>query len=403
MTVFRPESLEHIKDAVAWAADNSTPLEITGSGTKRAVGRTMQTEASLDLSGLAGITLYEPEELVLSAWAGTLRSEAEAALKKNAQQFAFEPPDLSRLLGTEHAGTLAGMTAANLAGPRRIKAGAARDHFLGFHGVSGRGEIFRSGGRVVKNVTGYDLSKVLAGSWGTLAVMSSVTYKVLPAPETQKTVVVAGLDDATATSAMAAAMKSSCEVSGAAHLPAGVASCSAVADISAIGNSATVLRLEGIAPSVEFRKDKLIRILSGFGESAVLEAVPSSDLWTEIRDVHYLASSPDLLVWRISVPPMDGQKVLAAIGQATEVTAFYDWAGGLIWAAVPVSEHGSAEIIRGSAAMTSGHATLIRAPAGLRAALPVFQPQPASLAALSARLKQAFDPKGILNPGRMYP
>ena len=216
---FKPQNTDQLKDAVAWAASEKAPLDVSGTGTKSAIGRIMQTEASIDLSDMTGITLYEPDELVLSAMAGTLISDIETALADNNQQMAFEPPDFSALLGTSHAGTVGGMIATNLAGPRRLKAGAARDHFLGFTGVSGRGDIFQSGGRVVKNVTGYDLPKVLAGSWGTLGIMSDITIKVLPAAATQATLAVTGLDLNRSADAMSAAMQSSCEVSAAAHLP----------------------------------------------------------------------------------------------------------------------------------------------------------------------------------------
>ena len=208
-----------VEAAVQWALAQKKSLEIVGHGTKRALGRPAQVDATLDLSGLTGVTLYEPEELVLSARAGTPLAEIEDLLAAKAQQLAFEPMDYGPLLGGQpRQATIGGVLAANLSGPRRIKAGAARDHFLGFTAVSGRGETFKSGGRVVKNVTGYDLCKLMAGSWGTLAAMTDVTVKTLPRPETEATVLVLGLEPARAADAMAAAMGSSGDVSGAAHL-----------------------------------------------------------------------------------------------------------------------------------------------------------------------------------------
>src|SRR6187431_416037 len=216
----KPRDAKEVEEAVRWALGNEKPLEIAGHGTKRTIGRPSQTDLTLDLSGLAGVTLYEPAELVLSARAGTPLSEIEVLLEKNNQELAFEPIDYGPVLGSEvNRGSLGGALAANLSGPRRIKAGAARDHFLGVSAVSGRAETFKSGGRVVKNVTGYDLCKVLAGSYGTLAAMIEVTIKVLPSPETEETVLVRGLDDARANAAMSAAMTSSCDASAAAHLP----------------------------------------------------------------------------------------------------------------------------------------------------------------------------------------
>src|SRR5579863_2790095 len=220
----KPREAREVEQAIQWALAGDKALEVVGRGSKCAIGRAAQWDATLDLSALSGVTLYEPEELVLSAKAGTPVAEIEALVAASKQELAFEPIDYSALLGgSAGAGTIGGVLAANLSGPRRIKAGAARDHFLGLRAVSGRGESFKSGGRVVKNVTGYDLCKLLAGSWGTLAAMTEVTIKTLPKAPTEETVVVLGLDAASAVTAMATAMRSACDVSGAAHLPANVA------------------------------------------------------------------------------------------------------------------------------------------------------------------------------------
>jgi glycolate oxidase FAD binding subunit len=404
----RPQTAEELAKAVTWAVGKETPVEIIGTGTKRGIGRVMQTAITLDLSALSGVLLYEPDELVLSAGTGTRLSELEALLAEENQQFAFEPPDLSRLLGSEHAGTahagtLGGMVAANLSGPRRIKAGAVRDHLLGFTAVSGRGEAFKSGSRVVKNVTGYDLSKLMAGSWGTLAVLTQATFKVLPAPETEATIMVAGLSDEAAARAMSAAMQSAAEVSGAAHLPADMAAGSGVVRVRSANRAVTLLRIEGVGPSVDFRAERLNDILEPFGPCERLDAAASRVLWTQVRDVHCLADGHERLVWRVSVPPVEGPRVLERLRETCQARGFYDWAGGLIWLDVPLGGDGSAEAIRAAIPPATGHATLVRAPAALRASVEVFQPQPPALAALTRRLKEAFDPVGILNPGRMYP
>src|SRR5829696_8465816 len=202
-STLRPASPQDVLNAVVWAAAEETPLEIVGHGSKRGVGRPVQAEWTLDLSGVTGITLYEPDELVLSARAGTPLAEIEALLAAHGQQLDFEPMDYGPIFGAESGrGTIGGTLASNLSGPRRLKAGAARDHILGVRAVSGRGEAFKSGGRVVKNVTGYDLSKGLAGSWGTLAVVTELTFKVLPRPESAATLVIAGLDDYAAIAAL---------------------------------------------------------------------------------------------------------------------------------------------------------------------------------------------------------
>jgi glycolate oxidase FAD binding subunit len=396
--ILKPRDAKEVEDAVRWALGNDKALELVGQGSKRALGRPSQTDITLDLSSLSGVTLYEPAELVLSAKAGTPLAEIEALLDENNQQLDFGPMDYGPLLGGEAGrGTLGGAIATNLSGPRRLKAGAARDHFLGVKAVTGRAETIKSGGRVVKNVTGYDMCKVLAGSWGTLAAMTDITIKVLPKPETEATVVVEGLDDARACAAMAAAMGSSCDVSSAAHLPDHVAS---YFDGLPRPEAATALRLEGVAPSVAHRKEALAALMKPFGPVAMLDEANSKALWTSVRQVKPFAGSQERPLWRISTAPGKGHEVAAAITPAAQM--FYDWAGGLIWVAMPFANEPDAGSIRRTVAELGGHATLIRAPASLRASVEVFEPQSAGLAALSKRVKDGFDPKGVLNPGRMW-
>jgi glycolate oxidase FAD binding subunit len=398
--VLKPRDAKEVEDAVAWALGNDKPLEVAGQGSKRLIGRPSQTDLTLDLSGLSGVTLYEPQELVLSARAGTPLSEIERLLDKNNQQLAFEPMDYGPLLGgAASRGTLGGVIASNLSGPRRIKAGAARDHFLGVSAVTGRAETIKSGGRVVKNVTGYDMCKLLAGSWGTLAAMTDVTLKVLPRAETEATVIVEGLDDTRACAAMAAAMGSSCDVSGAAHLPDHVAS---YFDGLPKREAATTLRLEGFAPSVKHRKEALAALLKPFGPLALLDEKESRALWASVRQVKPFAAEAACArpLWRISTAPAHGHAIAAAITPAAQM--FYDWAGGLIWVAMPFGDEPDAGSIRAAVASVGGHATLVRAPAAVRASVDVFEPQEAALRALSKRVKESFDPKGVLNPGRMW-
>jgi glycolate oxidase FAD binding subunit len=390
-----------VEDAVQWALSEGKTLEVVGRGSKRALGRPSQSDLSLDLSGLNGVTLYEPEELVLSAKAGTPLAEIEALVASKGQQLAFEPMDYGPILGgPADAGSLGGALAANLSGPRRIKAGAARDHFLGFSAVSGRAETFKSGGRVVKNVTGYDLCKVLAGSYGTLAAMVEVTIKVLPRPETEETVLVQGLDDARANAAMSAAMTSSCDASAAAHLPQSMVTHFA----GRRGNeAATAFRLEGVAPSVKHRKDALMALLRPFGPLEAVAEEDSRKLWRSVRDAAPFwanGSIGDWPLWRVSTTPARGAEFASKLPPGAQW--FYDWAGGLIWVALPPSHNAGFATIRRAAAATGGHATLVRASAATRASVDVFEPQQGALAGVSKRVKESFDPKGVLNPGRMW-
>ena len=393
MEPLKPRNEGELVEAVKDAIGTGSPLEIVGTATKRGLGRPMQTARTLDMSGFAGISLYEPEELVITLGAGTKRAEVEAALAARGQMLAFEPPDFSRLLGSVHAGTIGGMLAANLSGPRRIKAGAVRDHVLGIHGVSGRGEAFKAGGRVVKNVTGYDLPKLMAGCFGTLAALTSLSFKVLPAPESEETLCFERLDDEAAVRLMSLAMQSSAEVSGAAHIPCDLGG------LLGFECAATLLRLEGVPPSIAVRRDTLVSLAGAIAPPAIIEGPASRKTWAALRDVHPLCDG-NRAVWKISVPPSDGAAVMTKIKRSADARGYYDWAGGLVWLDVPLTDNAGERIIR--SALRNGHATLIRAPDDIRAHADVFSPPEKALAALTERVKAAFDPKRVLNPGRMY-
>ncbi len=405
MTRFVPADLDELRDAVAAALAAEEPVELVGGGSKRGLGRPLQTPHTLDLSRLAGIRDYAPSELVLTAGAATPLAEIERALDAAGQMLAFEPPAWKMLFGGGGEPTLGGVLACNLAGPRRIKAGAARDHFLGFRGVSGRGEIFKAGGKVVKNVTGYDLCKLMAGSYGTLTALEEVTVKVLPRPEAVATVLVAGVDPPAAVRLMAAALGSPHEVSGAAYLPTGTALALALP----IDSGRVALRIEGPAPSVAARRDSLLREHSGAGRAESLAHSESIALWRAIGEVAPLTATAERAVWRISVAPARGAEVAQAIARSLDTTWFLDWGGGQVWAAVPETGDAGAGIIRAAIrgpeghgiGHGTGHATLVRGSPALRRAVSVFEQQPAPLAALSRRVKEAFDPVHILNPGRM--
>ena len=367
----KPKTETELADLVR---DADKPFEIIGTGTKRSIGYSVDG-AILDLSFFNQIPAYEPEELILDVGAGAKLVDIEKLLAKNSQYFAFEPPDYSKLLNSKHSGTIGGMVACNLSGPRRLKAGAMRDHILGLTAVSGRGEIFKAGARVVKNVTGYDVPKLMAGSYGTLAAFTSVIIKVLPKPEAEETILIPGLNDIEAVQMMSKGLQSSAEVSAAAHIP----------------NQGTYLRLEGIQPSIDYRREKLIKLLDGKIEILKSE---SQTIWKNIRDIVLFSEDQSKDIWRISVPPSDAPQVIANL--KIEKRYFFDWAGGLIWLEVPQGTDGA--LIR--SAFTSGHATLMRS--SNKANQDIFHPQAPALAALSARVKNSFDPKNIFNPGRIY-
>jgi len=376
-----PKSAAEVAEIVA----SGRPLEVVGGATKRTIGAVRGAEALVSLAGLARVIDYAPEELVLTAQPGVTLATLEKLVASQGQMLPFEPPHLGKLLGAPAKlfggkATLGGTLAANLSGPRRIRAGAARDHLLGFEAVTGRGELVKAGGRVVKNVTGYDLSKLMAGSWGTLAVMTEVTIKVLPAPRCETTLMLFGLDDARAGRAMAQAMNAPMEVSGAAHLPQAVAASAPLKAEMAV----TALRLEGFEASVAARGEALSGLLREFGRAERLEGELSAGFWAQVREVEAFRKDPRPL-WRVSVPPASGWRVGAGSG-----STLHDWAGGLVWLATEAP----AAAVRAEARALGGHATLYRGEG------PAFEPLAGTLAALTARVKAAFDPDGRLNPGR---
>lgn len=387
----QPIDENEIADIVAVAVARRTPLAVMGGGTRAGLGRPVQAAAALSTAELRGVTLYEPAELVVSARAGTPLAEVTALLAENGQRLTFEPPDHRRLYGSTGTPTIGAVVAANLSGPRRIVAGAARDGLIGVRAVTGRGEVVKSGGRVMKNVTGYDLVKFLAGSYGTLAVLSEVTFKVLPAPETETTLVAEGLDDAAAVAALSAALGTPFSVTAAAHIP-----------LSSSGPGRTCIRLEGFAASVADRARRLRALPGPFSRASVLDEAQSADLWLSIRDLEVLAAPDAAPVWRLSVKPTAAPALVDKLHRAFACRALYDWGGGLVWIAGGDGADAGAEAVRAAVAAVGGHATLVRAPDDVRNAVEVFQPLPDALMGLTRRLKESFDPAGILSPGRMY-
>ncbi|MCO5130692.1 MAG: FAD-binding protein [Xanthobacteraceae bacterium] len=406
MDILKIRDAADVEQAVQAALADERPLEIIGHGSKRAIGQTQAADAVLDLSALDAVVSYEPNELLLTVGAGAPLADVLSLIDSKNQHFAFEPMNPARLLGTgDDAGTIGGMLASGLAGPRRVKDGGARDHLLGAHAVSGFGETFKTGGKVVKNVTGYDLCKLLCGSWGTLAVMTEVTLKVMPRPESQRTLVLRGLDDLAAVRAMTAALGSPYDVSGAAHLPAAVlrhpdSGMAGVGD----GRALTLLRLEGIDASVKHRAGSLTAALASHGAVDGLDDDASAGLWQAVRDVTPFAAIGAFgawPVWRIVCPPAAGGRLGEALAADTGGAVLYDWGGGLIWVALPGADDARAALVRGRAEAAGGHAMLIRAPQSLRDATDVFHPQQSGVAALTRRVKHSFDPKDIFNRGRM--
>lgn len=347
--------------------DPAGPLSLRGGGTRGVFG----PGTVLETSGLSGVRLYEPGALTLVAGAGTPLAEVEAVLAGERQRLAFEVPDLRGALGREGGSTIGGVAAANASGPRRVQAGACRDHMIGLRFVDGAGQVVKSGGRVMKNVTGLDLVKLLAGSHGTLGVISEVAFKLQAIPEAEVTLRAEGLSVTEGLAALRRALGSPFEVSGAAH-----------------GAFGTVLRLEGMAASVRYREGQLRALLGGTWDEV-------GSPWAMIRDGGGVGAGA---LWRVSVKPSEAERVVGALA-GVEHDAAFDWGGGLIWIAVRGVPDGGAARIRGALAGI-GHATLLRAEPGMTP-VPVFHPEAPGVAALSRALRAKFDPRGILNAGIM--
>ncbi len=391
-TVLAPADEDEAKAIIADAAAAKQTLGIVGGATRSGLGRPVETGALLSSARLTGVTFYEPAELVIGVKAGTHVKDIETTLAGRGQMLAFEPMDHRALYATGGEPTIGGVAATNASGPRRIAVGAARDALLGVRLVNGTGEPIKSGGRVMKNVTGLDLVKLACGSHGTLGFFTELTFKVLPKPERSSTLFLRGLGDGDAIAAMSAALGSPYAPSGAAHFPA------AVGDAGA----RTLLRIEGFSESVDHRLAALAARLRQWGK-AEIDDDDVSRLWASIRDVRPLAEPPRRAIWRLSTVPGRAPQLTAAIREKhADARWYYDWGGGLIWISLPGDGDAGAEAVRSAVAAASGHATLIRASDAVRTTVPVFQPQPAALARLTAGVKRAFDPAGVFQPGRMY-
>ena len=387
-----------IAAAVADAARAGEPLLVCGNGTKQGMLRPVQAARSLSTREHTGITFYAPKELVITARAGTPLPDIQAALAEQGQHLISEPPDLGALLhAPDRPQTIGGIAAANLSGPRRVAWGATRDHVLGLRFVTGWGEVVHSGGRVLKNVTGLDLCKLLCGSHGTLGVITEVTLKVLPSPEATGTLVLPGLAAEIGVTALSAGLGSPFGVSAAAWLPP--ESAALVPGLASFGRSVALLRIEDFAASVAYRTARL-RDSLGVAAIEILDDAASRAVWRNIGNAVPLPAQDSDAVWRVSVRPSAGPGVLGA-GAMAGARGFLDWGGGLVWLAGP-ADAATHAAIEAAARAAHGTWTLVRAPETLRTAVHAVPPEPPPLAAITRRVKAALDPRGILNPGRLY-
>lgn len=373
-----PDTQDGALDIVRGSIADRRSLRIIGGGTKSVLGREVEANEEVSVSRLTGITLYEPAELVMSARVGTPLAEIEQTLQARGQMMAFEPPDWRAVLHADGVPTIGGVFAVNASGSRRVASGAARDHLLGVTFVNGRGELHRAGGRVMKNVTGLDVTKLVCGAYGTLGLMTEVTFKVLPRPGFEQTLVLDEADAASAVDLMTRAMGSPFDVSGAAWR-----------------DDQVLLRIEGFAESVRYRIGSLAGLLRREGD--ILEGEESSATWRGVRTLEALDAAADFEIWRVSVAPSKASAVFPML--PPDGTLLLDWSGGLIWVATrqPLEGH-----LRPAIEQLGGHATLFRASADRRRAVAPFHPLTPSTQRLTQGLKASLDPSGLFNPGKMY-
>ncbi len=385
-----PASETEAAQGIADARAKGLKLDIVGGGTRRGLGRPACGDVALSTSALSGIVFYEPAEMVICAKAGTTLREIETMIAQRGQMLPFEPMDHRGLYASEGEPTIGALVAANISGPRRISAGAARDALIGLRLVNGRGEIIKNGGRVMKNVTGLDLVKLNCGAHGMLGLVTEATFKLLPKPECAASIVIRRLDDRRAIEAMSLALGSPYGVSGAAHISFGM------------GREfpRTFLRVEGFRASVDYRIASLLALLAPFGAKHALEDEYSERIWRAVGDASFLAEPRERAVWRVSLAPSKAADFMSAVGDLAHAH-FYDWGGGLVWLSCEASQEAAARL-RGALAPFAGHATLVRAPDALRAALDVFEPLSAPLMRITRGVKASFDPDGVFNAGRMY-
>jgi len=378
----RPADAEDLCELITDSAQKARPLEVRAGGSKRDIVAPGRETTIVDLGKFRGIVDYEPGELVLTVRPATPLAEVEELLRNHGQVLAFEPWDHGPVFGRPcGAATIGGVVAAGIAGPGRLSAGAVRDHLLGFKAISGRGEAFKAGGRVVKNVTGYDVPKLLAGSWGQLAVLTELTLKVAPLPRAAATIALQGLSPGAAIAAMSKATGSPHAIAAAAHRPA-----------TNSDRDVTAVRLEGFAESVDVRADRVRALLAEFGNTFRLADDAAESFWTGVRQGRPLHDAET--IWRVHVAASRAAQLADEL-EKRGASWIFDWAGALIWAGAP-----AAVDIRAAAEPFAGHAMLLRAPLALRKTTPARHAETRPIGTLSARLKQAFDPSGILDPFR---
>ena len=398
--IYKPDNEKDLQEIIKYCFKKNLPIEIIGRGTKNQIGKRLQCAKTLDMSNISGIIDYKPEELYITVKAGTPILTIQNELKKNNQHLAFEPVNFSELFKKDsNEGTIGGTLSCNFSGSRRFKVGSARDHILGFKGFNGKGEKIKSGGTVVKNVTGYDLSKLITGSFGTLLVLSEITLKVLPLQTDTKTIVVSGLSLEHALGILGSAISSSNDPSGAVVYPDSLRNNFVFNDLTHPG-SITAIRVEGSKTSTEQRINNLIQDLSLLDKNVtVIDSIQSEIFWEDTRSIKVFSKNQKNIL-RAVVPPSETINLINRL-KSFHPTYFIDWGGSLIWIELDYLSNQKIDQIRKRILVADGYLTVIKSPENIKSSSELFTIDPIKFK-ISQNIKKSFDPKRIFNPGKMY-
>jgi len=399
-STLRPTSEEDIANIVKHCYKKNIPLEISGLGSKKKIGRNFQSQKTLELSDYSGIIKYEPEELYIKVKSGTPIKEIKNELDKKNQQLAFEPTDFGSVFeGTNNEGSIGGVLSCNFSGPRRFKVGSARDHILGFKGVNGKGEIIKSGGTVVKNVTGYDLCKLITGSFGTLSIFTEISVKVLPKADLTKTLVIENPHLKKGLEYLNTALGSSTDPSGGVFYPDYFRSHFIFNDLTTEG-PITAIRIEGSKLSVDERINQLLKEFNiRSKEVSILDPTQSNIFWENTRCLKVFTNLKSNLI-KVTVPASETFNLINKF-KPYDVKYFIDWGGNLIWLQIDELDLNKLEEIRSLVKNVGGYLTIIKVEDSLKASIDIFTIDDVKYK-ISEKIKKSFDPKRILNPGKMY-
>ena len=405
---YYPENEIEVSAVVKKLYKNNLSTELIGTGSKSFIGNKIQSANKLSLSKLSGIVEYLPEELYIKVKANTPLEFIEKELEKNNQELAFEPIDFGFIEnGKSNKGTIGGYLSCNFSGSRRFKVGSARDHILGFRGVNGKGEIIKSGGTVVKNVTGYDLSKLVTGSFGTLVALTEVVLKVLPKKKLSNTIAIHTEDKNLVNELFEKISSSSSEVSGAVYVPDEPQDKSynlnkemvfKFNDLESNG-SFLALRIEGDKLSINERIKALTDELElNKLNTTILDVHQSVLFWIKINNLELFAKTKNNLL-RAVIPPSKGNELMQKL--ENKYKYYVDWCGSLYWIEVQSKKSMKIVEIKKIIKELGGYLTIIKTSADYDYEETIFTVDNTRLL-ISEKIKKSFDPKRVFNPSRMY-